>query len=99
MAVGAPLAGFGAASKATRPPALATPLNLPPPKDAQQAKSQIAQVTSLIAQGQIDADIGRSIVIGLQASVGCIAAELEAEVEEREAFCRILQKRHAASPR
>jgi hypothetical protein len=61
---------------------LATPLDLPPPTNAQEAREQIAKVTSMMAQGEIDADIGRSIVIGLQAFVGCIAAELEAEVEE-----------------
>ena len=61
---------------------LATPLNLSPPKDAKQARAQIGKVTAMIANGQIDSEIGRSIILGLQAFAGSLAAELEAEVEQ-----------------
>jgi hypothetical protein len=57
------------------------PIDLEPPKTAQEAREAIARVTSMIAKAEIDGEHGSRIVAGLEAYLGARAAELEALYE------------------
>ena len=61
------------------------PINLEPPKSAQEARDAIASITSMIAKAEVDGEHGSRIVAGLEAYLGARAAELEAEVERHRA--------------
>ena len=61
------------------------PIDLEPPKTAQEARGMIARVTSMIAKAEIDGEHGGRIIAGLEVFLGARAAELEAEVEKHRA--------------
>jgi hypothetical protein len=61
------------------------PIDLEPPKTAQEARDAIARITSMIAKVEIDSDHGARIIAGLEAFLSARAAELEAEVEKHHA--------------
>ena len=63
-------------------PAPDKPIDLPPPKTAQEARDAIARITSMIARAEIDSDHGARIIAGLEAFLNARAAELELEVEK-----------------
>lgn len=58
------------------------PIDLGPPKTAQEARDAIARITSMIARAEIDTDHGARIIAGLEAFLNARAAELELEVEK-----------------
>ena len=57
------------------------PIDLEPPKNAQEARDAIARITSMIAKAEMDGEQGR-VIAGLEAFLSARAAELEAEVEK-----------------
>ena len=59
-----------------------TPIDLEPPKNAQEARDAIARITSMIAKAEIDGEHGARVIAGLEAFLSARAAELEAEVEK-----------------
>jgi hypothetical protein len=61
------------------------PIDLEPPKSAQEARDAIARITSMIAKAEIDGEHGSRIIAGLEAFLGARAAELEAEVDKHRA--------------
>ena len=62
-----------------------TPIELDPPKNAQEARDAIARVTSMIAEGAADATLGGAVLAGLQAYLNAKAAEFEALYEQEKA--------------
>jgi hypothetical protein len=72
-----------------RPPLSRTtsvwPIDLEPPKSAQEARDAIAKLTSMIARAEIDGEHGSRIIAGLEAFLSARAAELEIEVEKHRA--------------
>jgi hypothetical protein len=72
-----------------RPPlsrtAYVEPIDLEPPRSAEEARDAIARITSMIAKAEIDGEHGGRIIAGLEAFLGARAAELEAEVEKHRA--------------
>jgi hypothetical protein len=58
------------------------PIDLEPPKNAQEARDAIARITSMIAKAEIDGEHGARVIAGLEAFLSARAAELEAEVEK-----------------
>jgi len=71
--------------KPTPSKAIDKPVDLDPPKSAQEARDAIARITSMIAKAEIDSEHGSRIVAGLEAFLSARAAELEAEVEKHHA--------------
>ena len=67
------------------PSRIGQPIDLEPPKSAQEARDAIARITSMIARAVIDGEHGSRIITGLEAFLSARAAELEAEVEEHRA--------------
>ena len=63
----------------------AEPIDLQPPKTAQEAREAIGRITSMIAKAEIDGEHGSRIIAGLEAFLGARAAELEMEVEKHRA--------------
>ena len=61
------------------------PIDLEPPKNAEEAREAIARITSMIARTEIDGEHGGRVIAGLEAFLGARAAELEAEVEKHRA--------------
>jgi hypothetical protein len=61
------------------------PIDLKPPKTAQEAREAIARITSMIAKAEIEGGHGSRIIRGLEAYLSARAAELEAEVERHRA--------------
>jgi len=72
-----------------RPPVSRTtsvwPIDLEPPKNAQEARDAIARITSMIAKAEIDGEHGARVIAGLEAFLSARAAELEIEVEKHRA--------------
>ena len=72
-----------------RPPLSRTtyvePVDLEPPKTAQEARDAIARITAMIAKAEVDGEHGGRIIAGLEAFLSARAAELEAEVEKHRA--------------
>jgi hypothetical protein len=67
-----------------RPPAakaLGKPIDLEPPKTAQEGRDGIARIASMIAMGTIDGEHGARIVAALEAFLNAKAAELEEVVK------------------
>jgi hypothetical protein len=62
--------------------AVGAPIDLEPPKTAQEARDAIARIASMIAKAEIDGEHGARIIAGLEAFLSARAAELEAEVEK-----------------
>lgn len=54
------------------------PIDLPPPKSAQEARDMIASLVSRMAREEIDRDMGSDLIAGLRAFLDARAAELEA---------------------
>ena len=71
--------------KPTPTKAVSQPIDLEPPKNAQEARDAIARLTSMIAKAEIDGEHGSRIIAGLEAFLSARAAELEAEVEKHRA--------------
>ena len=61
------------------------PIDLEPPKSAEEARAAIAKITSMIAKAEIDGEHGSRVIGGLEAYLAARAAELEAEVERHRA--------------
>jgi hypothetical protein len=61
------------------------PIELEPPKNAQEARDAIARITSMIAEGEVDATHGGAVIAGLQAYLNAKAAEFEALYEQEKA--------------
>ena len=61
------------------------PIDLEPPKSAEEAREAIAKITSMIARTEIDGEHGGRVIAGLEAFLAARAAELEAEVEKHRA--------------
>ena len=61
------------------------PIELEPPKTAQEARDAIARVTSMVAKGEVDATHGGAVIAGLQAYLNAKAAEFEALYEAEKA--------------
>ena len=61
------------------------PIDLPPPKTAQEARDGVARITSMIARAEIDGEHASRIIAGLEAFLAARAAELEALYEQDKA--------------
>lgn len=71
-----------------RPPLSRTtsvwPIDLEPPKSAEEARDAVARVISLIAKAEIDGEHGSRIIAGLSAYLGDLAAEQERRLSKLE---------------
>jgi hypothetical protein len=61
------------------------PIDLLPPRSAQDARDMIAALTSKMAREEVDRDHASDVIAGLKAYLDARAAELEAEVEKHRA--------------
>ena len=61
------------------------PIDLEPPKSAEEAREAIAKITSMIARTEIDGEHGARVIAGLEAYLSARAAELEALYERDKA--------------
>ena len=71
-----------------RPPTakvVGKPIDLEPPKTAQEARDGIARITSMIARTEIDGEHGGRIIAGLEAYIAARTTELEEIVKRLQA--------------
>ena len=71
-----------------RPPTakvVGKPIDLEPPKTAQEARDGIARITSMIARTEIDGEHGGRIIAGLEAYIAARTTELEEIVKQLQA--------------
>jgi hypothetical protein len=71
-----------------RPPTakvVGKPIDLEPPKTAQEARDGIARITSMIARTEIDGEHGGRIIAGLEAYIAARTTELEETVKRLQA--------------
>ena len=71
-----------------RPPTakvVGKPIDLEPPKTAQEARDGIAKITSMIARTEIDGEHGGRIIAGLEAYIAARTTELEEIVKRLQA--------------
>ena len=88
-AKGGDLTAIGLYLRYLRPPlprsTAVAPIELEPPKNAQDAREAIAKVTSMVAKGEVDSTHGGAVIAGLQAYLNAKAAEFEALYEQEKA--------------